>query len=223
MNYTGVIFDLDGTILNTAPDIINACNHTLEKFGYKSVSDEILMSKITSGMTIMLIHAINSQGGKYDENELRGKFRDEFAKFYTENINVYTKTFDGIQELIDSFYKHHIKMAIVTNKYEAMAKKLIANYKFSKQIDLILGCDSCPLSKPDPMPILMAIEKCKMQRDKTIYIGDHLNDILASKNAHISSALALWGYGKNEVDDYQSWGADYLCEKVDDFKRIILS
>ena len=215
-----VIFDLDGTLLDTAPDIIAACNATLTHFKLPPLSEALARTKVTAGMREML--KLGVPDVKAYQDAIEGEMRDYFATYYTEHINVYTHPFPGIIELLQDLEKAQIKVAIVTNKYEHMAQELLQKYPFYEQLALILGCDSVTHSKPHPEPILKTLEHLQIQASQAIYVGDHLNDMLASNAAHTISAAALWGYGGNECGHPSSWHAQYLLPNVAALRALCL-
>lgn len=215
-----VIFDLDGTLLDTAPDIIGACNATLEHFGYDALSYETALTQVTSGMRAMLKLGVPED--KQASADIEGAMRDYFAQYYLKHINVKTKPFAGMTELLCDLESAGIKVAVVTNKYFNMAQKLLAQYDFYHQLSLILGCDSLEHSKPHPEPILKALAQVKVAPYNAIYVGDHLNDIKAANCAKTRSAAALWGYGINECGDVSSWHAHYILPKVSDLRALCL-
>lgn len=217
--YDAVFFDLDGTLMDTAPDIIAACNYTLKKYNLKEQEYEKLLKVVTAGMREMLYHSIPKDiVHNYDvEHEMR----ECFASYYVDNINTYTKPFKGIESLCKKLHDNDIKVAIITNKYIDMANKLMSKFDFAKNIELILGCDSCTHYKPHPEPILKAMEHFKVNSDRTIYVGDHLNDIKAANAANCTSCTALWGYGINECIDVNLWNADLMAKDVDELQSFI--
>lgn len=215
-----VIFDLDGTLLDTAPDIIAACNATLEHFGYQAISYELALTQVTSGMRALLKLGVPDPA--LHEADIEGPMRDYFAQYYLDHINVLTKPFDGMIELLCDLERAGIKVAVVTNKYENMAQKLLAQYDFYPKLSLILGCDSLEHSKPHPEPILKALEHLGVAPYDAVYVGDHLNDIKAANCAKIRSAVALWGYGPNECGTAAHWHAHYLLPTVADLRALCL-
>ncbi len=219
--FDAVLFDLDGTLLDTAPDLIASCNHTLEMFNLPPVEKELLMTKVTAGMREMLKLGIEPQ--KQALYDIDGKMRTTFANYYTEHINDYTRAFDGIEDLIGSLRDNSIKSAVVTNKYEHMALRLMSKFDFATDFELILGCDSTSHSKPHPEPLLKAMESIGVSPDKTLYVGDHLNDIKAARAAGCKSCVALWGYGPNECADPATWNSDYSACDVYALKELIFT
>lgn len=219
MKYKAVLFDLDGTLLDTALDIINACNHTLEKYGYKALDEKLLKTKVTAGMREMLKLGVPKED--HENSGIETYMRDEFASFYKEHICDRTKAFEGIPKLIDDLTKNRIKTAVITNKYHDMATKVLSKFPFSKDFSLVLGCDSLTHSKPHPEPILKALELLKVSQKDALYVGDHLNDIKAANAASCDSVAVLWGYGTNECIDVNLWNATYCVKDINELKKLI--
>ena len=201
--YKAILFDLDGTLLDTAPDLIVACNYTLDRFGYRKLDEKIIRTKVTAGMREMMKLGVPEK--EWDSAHICDR----------------TTEFPGIGELIQTLHKSGIKTAVITNKYYAMAKKVLSKFEFSKNFELILGCDSLTHSKPHPEPILKALEILEIKSEDALYVGDHLNDIRAAIAAKTDSVAVLWGYGQNECADIDSWGATYKAQDVEHLKSII--
>lgn len=219
--FHAVLFDLDGTLLDTAPDLINACNATLEGFGYKQVSAAQLLPQVTSGMRAMLSAAIPPR--LQDPLLIAGKMRDYFAEYYTGHICVDTKPFAGMDELILKLHEHGVKTAVVTNKYYNMAVKLLGKFPLRQGIDLILGGDSCEYAKPHPQPLFQACELLNVKPEDTLYVGDHLNDVMAAKRAGIENCCVTWGYGALECGDPHAWNSDHYVDQAGELCSLIFS
>lgn len=198
MQTKAVLFDLDGTVLDTAPDLIEACSYTLRKYGVNNIDTMKIRQVLTQGMRAMLASCIDKE--EQHNFDIEGQMRDCFAAYYSSNINVKTKPFHHIRELFTQLINKNIKIGIITNKYISMANSLLNNYDFNSHFQLILGGDSLPLAKPDPFPLNFAMEKLNLQSNQIIYVGDHLNDIICANRANVTSALALWGYGAYECN-----------------------
>lgn len=217
--YKAILFDLDGTLLDTAPDLIEACNYTLNKFGYKKLDEKIIRTKVTAGMREML--RLGVPKSQWESAGIETVMRDCFAEYYTEHICDRTKEFEGMSDLIEMLHSHGIKTAVITNKYYEMAKKVLSKFEFSKNFELILGCDSLTHSKPHPEPILKALELLGTKAEESLYVGDHLNDIKAAIASKTDSVAVLWGYGQNECENIDSWGATYKARDVEHLKNLI--
>lgn len=219
LNCKALLWDLDGTLMDTAPDLISACNHTLTSFGLKALNPGLIRTRVTSGMRAMLSLGVpESERSGYD---IEGQMRKTFAEYYTAHINIFTKPFEGIVELCDAAKASGLPMAVITSKYEAMALKLFENYPFTADFKVLLGCDSLPWSKPDPRPLWEALKRLEVSPEDALYVGDHLNDIRAARNAGVRSAAALWGYGQSECGPAENWGADLLVESPGALCRLL--
>lgn len=220
INVKAVLFDLDGTLLDTAPDLIAACNHTLEHFGFAAVDEAIVRTKVTSGMREMMKLGVPQD--KWQSADIEGVMRDYFAQYYINHICDYTEPFPGMLQLLDDLHQADIKLAVITNKYENMALKLLSKFAFAKNLAIVLGCDSLKNYKPHPEPILKTLEHLKLAPFEAVYVGDHLNDIQAANRAKTSSAAALWGYGGKECGDPETWHAKYLLRDVPELRQLVL-
>lgn len=217
--YTSVLFDLDGTLLDTAKDIMAACNYTLNKFNFQSVDESILRTKITAGMRELL--KLGVPQNQWESAGIQTVMRDCFASYYKEHICDKTIEFEGISSLIEELHQNNIKTAVITNKYLDMAQKVLNKFSFSKNFEIILGCDSLKNTKPHPEPLERTMKILNVLPNSTLYVGDHLNDIKAANAAKTDSVIALWGYGKDECPNIDSWGATFKAKNVSELKQII--
>ncbi len=214
MRFKAVLFDLDGTLFDTAPDIMAACNRTLMAFGYEGLDEKVLRPKVGLGMRAMLREAVPAT--RWYETEAGSPMYNYFAKSYTENCAALTHPFAGIEDLILELNKDGIHTGIISNKYRNMINELLTNFPFSKHFEVVLGCDSCKHSKPHPEPILTALKKLNVIPADALYVGDVISDITASKNAGCASCAVKWGYGQYEGDDVSTFGADFIANTPQD-------
>ncbi len=219
--YKSVLFDLDGTLLDTAQDIMAACNYTLDRFNFNTLDKSVLIRKVTAGMREMLKLSVPPE--KWESAGVGTVMRQCFADYYTAHIDVYTKPFLGISELMQELDKNGIKSAVITNKYEHMAKKLLSRFPEFHNLSLILGCDSLTHSKPHPEPLLKAASLLALSPSECLYVGDHKNDILAANAANMDSVIALWGYGIYECEDVNTWGTKFMARDVNALKSLIFA
>lgn len=214
-----VLFDLDGTLLDTAADLAAACNYTLERFGLKALPEKLIRTRVTSGMRAMLSLGIrDSEKSHYD---LEGAMRTCFADYYSAHIADLTKPFPYIEAFCEKASSQGLKLAVITSKYEDMALSVLAKFPLNNTLSLILGCDSTPYSKPDPRPILTALERLSIKPQNAVYIGDHLNDIKAANAAGVTSIAALWGYGESECGSAEDWQAKRLMKSPEELFSLL--
>lgn len=218
MRFDTVLFDLDGTLFDTAPDIYAACNHALEMFGYKGASPERLNAGLPYGMRAMLRLALPR--ADWPKAERGCPMYREFDRSYTENSHVLTRPFPGIAELVGDLVGCGIKTGVVTNKYMHMVEALFAAFPFTKDFDSIVGGDSAPRAKPDPDPIWMAVKECGTTPSRTLYVGDLKSDIVAARNAGVASCAVKWGYGSFTGEPLEEWGAQYEAQSPSDVLKI---
>lgn len=220
LNIKAVIFDLDGTLLDTAADLVASNNATLQHFGFQPITEDLARTKVTSGMREMLKLGVPQD--QWESAGVETTMRDYFYHYYLDHICDYTQPFQGMLKLLDDLKQANIKIAVVTNKYEDMTHKLLKKFPFYNDISLILGCDSLSHSKPHPEPILKTLDVFELAPFEAIYVGDHLNDIKAANQAKTHSAIALWGYGTKECGNPQTWHANFMLEDVAQLHKLVL-
>tara|TARA_Y100000034_G_scaffold133922_1_gene200916 strand:- start:2650 stop:3294 length:645 start_codon:yes stop_codon:yes gene_type:complete len=198
-----VIFDLDGTLLDTTDDLGAALNHVLEINGLAAVSREVYSPAISDGVKALLEVGFGSLLAEFDLARLRQDVLDH----YEANIAVHTDCFDGVPKLIQSLINDDIKVAIMTNKPTFLTLPLVGQISALKEIEVIVCGDTLDEAKPSPKPLLYAAEQLGISSSDCLYVGDAQRDIQAAKAAGMTSACALWGYIPSLEDAY-SWQAD---------------
>ncbi len=214
MRFKAVLFDLDGTLFDTAPDIIACCNRTLYAFGFKALSDERLRPQVGKGMRAMLRQALPSE--RWREAEANSPMYNFFSRSYTENCADLTHPFDGMEQLITSLHELNIHLGVISNKYQNMISALFNNFPFTREFEVVLGGDSCTHSKPHPEPILTALRTLNIMPADALYVGDAMTDVEAAKNAGCHSCAVKWGYAQYEGLDIAKFGADFIAKAPQD-------
>lgn len=209
MRFKAVLFDLDGTLFDTAPDIIASCNRTLNAFGFKSLDEEVLRPKVGLGMRAMLRLALPSD--RWREAEAGGPMYNFFSRSYTENCADLTKPFTAIEPLIKKLHSLDIHLGVISNKYQKMISELFESFAFTREFEVVLGGDSCTHVKPHPEPILTALDKLNIAPADALYVGDALTDIQAAKSAGCASCAVKWGYAQYEGLDIAEFGATFTA------------
>jgi phosphoglycolate phosphatase len=198
-----VIFDLDGTLLNTRDDLGEALNHTLESNGLPIVDKSIYSPAISDGVKALLEVGFKEQLVNFDQQALRQSVLD----YYANNIAVHSHCFDGISHLLAELEHRSIKVGIMTNKPTFLTLPLLEQIETLKNIEVVVCGDTLDEAKPSPKPLLHVAQQLQVSPSTCIYVGDAARDIEAAKAAKMLSAVALWGYVPSEAIA-RSWKAD---------------
>tara|TARA_S200000501_G_scaffold377675_1_gene436920 strand:- start:51 stop:713 length:663 start_codon:yes stop_codon:yes gene_type:complete len=207
-----VLFDLDGTLIDTAPDFLTSLNNILTKYNKENVTADEIRAYISEGSSKLIEFAFNIN----ESHRSFEKFKNEFLSEYKNNLKTKSKLFDGIEKLLNHLDKNQIMYGIVTNKYFEYADPLVKSFTELKNIKIMVCPDHVSISKPDPEGILLACKRLNVSPEKTIYLGDHLNDLKAGILAGTTTIACLYGYS------LQKDGKDLLnCDSVDRAQDII--
>lgn len=188
-----VIFDLDGTLIDTAPDLIDSLNHTIASADLAPVTFDDLTHLVGQGARVMIKRAFELRKVKLEEAETDALF-SIFVEHYRQNMPGKSQPFPGAVECLERLAAAGMTLAICTNKSEALALPLIEALGLSNHFAAITGGDTFAVRKPDAAHIFGTIEKAKATRDHAVMVGDSINDILAAKNAGVPSIGVDFGY-----------------------------
>lgn len=210
-----IIFDLDGTLLDTIEDLANACNYALTTLGYETHEVEKYKTFIGNGR-YKLIERMLPEGNKDIENI--EKALKLFDDYYEKHMIDMTKPYDGIMNMLDNLMDKGIKIAVVSNKPHEFTIEVVKNY-FGNRFEVVYGHMKNTKEKPDPWAVLEVIKKFNVNKDECLYIGDSEIDINTAKNAGVKSVGVEWGFrGKGELE---SAGADYIVNKPEEILEIL--
>jgi phosphoglycolate phosphatase len=214
--YAGIFFDLDGTLADTAPDLVAAANQLLTARHLDPKPYELLRPYASAGARGLLEGAFGINPDHADFPMLR----DEFFSNYEKALLVDSKLFDGIDHLLDQMDAASLPWGIITNKSERFTKPLTELMGLHQRAITTVSGDTTPHSKPHPEPILHAARVSNIDPTKSIYVGDDLRDVLAGKAAGMKTVAAAYGYcGCKEPPE--DWGADYIINSPLDLLQII--
>jgi phosphoglycolate phosphatase len=186
-----ILFDLDGTLVDTAPDLIGAHNHVMKKFGHnpKQLSD--IKSLAGRGAWVMMQRSFKKE---ITNEETKKKMVDEFIKFYAMNIYKESKPIKGIFEFLKWAKSKKISMGVCTNKKEILAVDLLKKIDMYKYFEYVAGADTFEFNKPDPRHLTNVIEIIGGDLKKTIMVGDSEVDANSAHNANLPFVLVKDGY-----------------------------
>jgi len=201
-----VLFDLDGTLVDTAPDLISCLNRALNVHGFEAVATEIIKPFISHGAAAM----INASQPSIDDR-LKADILDAMLTHYQDNIAEHTVFFSGMADTLAAIEAQGLKWGVVTNKRERFTNPLMDALKLTGRAACIVSGDTTANPKPHPEPMLAACKQADVDPKECVYIGDARHDITAGKNAQMKTLAALYGY-INPGDAPETWGADALIE-----------
>jgi len=206
-----VLFDLDGTLLDTAPDLTTALNQTLEHFHLPTVSVSAITPYISYGAAVMIEKSLKQRLPEAQKAEMLTWLLD----YYEQHIAVFTQPYPGMPELLSILEAKGLPWGVVTNKRERMTHPLMQALGLSERAACIICGDTTAYSKPHPEPMLTACRMIAVAPKECLYIGDAQHDITAGKAANMTTLAASYGYLKPN-DQPQDWGADALINHPSD-------
>ena len=199
-----ILFDLAGTLIDTAPDLMHAHNHVMKKFGYPSKSLADLKSSVGKGASAMIGRSIWSQAKKElttINEKVRNKMTDEFISYYGKNILNESKLILGVKDFLNWSKKENISMAVCTNKTEHLAVDLLKKIGIYDYFEYVAGYNTFEYCKPDPRHLTTTIEILDGDKNKSIMIGDSETDANAAKAAEIPIILLKYGYTEKRSEE----------------------
>jgi len=200
-----MIFDFDGTLVDTGTDLINSVNYTLRSLKLEEKSDQKIISFVGDGISKLIERSLGHDNPDYHEEAMR-----IFTEHYAKHLMDKTVLYPHVEDILSKF-ERKIKI-ILTNKRYAFAQAIAGGLGIEKYFEEIIGAGSTPYLKPDRRLIEYLLDKYKARKEQTIIIGDGKNDILAAKNSGILSLAYLNGLGDRNA--LLSLGADYYCEDI---------
>ena len=211
-----IVFDLDGTLLNTLEDLKDSVNYDLERQGFPLRDLNEIRSFVGNGIRLLMERAVPES---IDNETFEICFKD-FCDYYKIHMEDKTVPYDGINEMLTNIKKAGFKTAIVTNKADFAAQDLCKRM-FGKNIDFVVGSSDDRPNKPAPDGVFYALEKLDSKIENTVFVGDADTDILTAKNANLPSIGVLWGFRDREV--IEEAGAEYIVESVNDLQKLLIS
>ena len=203
-----VLFDLDGTLLHTAPDLTTALNKALAHFNFPEVSVNTITPYISYGAAVMIDTALEQEVPE----TIKAEILVWLLNYYENHIADKTELYTGMAELLTSLETMGIPWGVVTNKRERMTHPLMQALNLTERSACIICGDTTAYSKPHPEPMLTACRQIQVSPEECLYIGDAEHDITAGKAANMKTLAATYGYLKPD-DKPQDWGADALIHQ----------
>ncbi len=194
MKYDAILFDLDGTLLNTLDDLRDSVNYVMETMGYPTHSLEAIRSFVGNGIRNLMIHAT-------PDGESNPRFEEGFKLFqeyYLTHNQIKTRPYDGIMDMLDALQKRQMPMAIVTNKNQPTVDVLLRDV-FDGLVPFAIGDNGIRERKPSAEPVLEAIRRLNIENGHVLYVGDSEVDAATAKAAGIDLVLCSWGFREKSL------------------------
>ena len=217
-----ILFDLDGTLADTAPDLMMAHNHVMKKFGYNTKSIDEIKEYVGKGAAVMIGRSVWGEArkelSKITDKKIKKEMVEEFLLFYKKNIVVKSKLINGVYEFLKWAKSNNISMGVCTNKQENLAVDFLKKIKIYDFFEYVAGRNTFDYCKPDPRHLTSTIEIMNGDIRKSLMIGDSENDADAAKSAGIPMILLEDGYTEKKIDQIHH---DHLIKDFIGIEKII--
>ena len=217
-----ILFDLDGTLVDTAPDLMKAHNHVMKKFGYKTKTTDEIRTIVGKGARTLIGRSIWGQAkkefSKIEDQNVKDEMVKEFIDYYGKNIINESKLINGVEEFLKWCSSKKISMGVCTNKQEHLAIDLLKKIKIYNYFEYVAGGNTFEVCKPDPKHLTNIVEILNGDLKKTLMIGDSENDTIPAKEASIPVILLDNGYTEKNVSEIYY---DHLVEDFVGIEKIV--
>lgn len=211
-----VIFDLDGTLLNTIDDLGTATNHALKECGFPEHNIHSYPKMVGNGVTRLIERALPEDER---DSETVERVRECFKEYYNEHKTDFTQPYPGIHEMLRELCSLGVKVAVASNKYQAAVTALINHYFPDISWQVVEGQKEGVPTKPDPSIVFEILAKCPTRKSKVLYVGDSGVDMETARRACVDSCGVTWGF--RPVKELKDNHADNIAESPDDIIRIV--
>lgn len=215
MKYKAVLFDMDGTVLNTLDDLTDSMNHALTQFGFPEITTAHAASVLGNGAGYFLDNSIPEGTPR----ELRDQILAEYAPWYDAHCQIKTAPYPGIAALMEKLRQAGIKLAVISNKQDSAVKPLAAQH-FPGLLDFAVGESATVRRKPDPDAVLTALKALGVRREESIYIGDTEVDLQTAENAGTDCAAVTWGF--RTAQQLKTLGAKHIFDSAEELGAFLL-
>ena len=205
-----VIFDLDGTLIDSRMDITNALNYALEPYSFAQLSVEETVKMIGEGITRLIEELVGER-----DTPMKVDITERFLAYYTQHILDYTKEYPGVRDTLETLNSY--QKAVISNKKESLSRRVLDGLGLLHYFSVIIGSDTTPQRKPSPVPILKVLSELHVQPRQAVIVGDSNYDVDAGKAAGITPVAVTYGYRPREVIAH----ADFLIDRMADLVPLL--
>lgn len=213
-NFKCVIFDLDGTLIDSGPDLASSLNYVLRKQGFEDVKPSILGGLVGGGAEMMIRKGFDHIQAKIDEKKVQ-TYIYQFLEFYYNNCTNQTKLYEGVEKTLEYLKKRNIKVCLCTNKKQYLTDKIIKEFKLENYFDFILGSSEKFEMKPSVQMLEFCSQKLQINSsEQCVMIGDSDNDIIPANKLNMTSIYVRYGYGELSKDLFASYEVNEIKEII---------
>jgi len=214
-----ICFDLDGTLVNSVPDLRLSLNAMLDELSLPHVNDLVVKTWVGDGIPKMVERCLLHVNGSESSQELFANAVSIFDKYYQQFLNTESGLYPAVKSTLFKLQNKGYKIALITNKAEKFLPELLAYFGIDRCFDLLLGGDTLARNKPDPMQVEYACEHFNINALQTVMVGDSRNDILAGQNAKVSTIALTYGY--NFGEPIAQINPDYIVNHFDELLTLL--
>ena len=217
MPVEALIFDLDGTLVDTAPDLMAATNYIMALEGRPAVSEAQIRQFVGHGAMDLIKRGLAATGTVPDDVRLK-ILHGQFLDYYGDNIATHSLLFDGLVPLLDKAAERGLKMGVCTNKVEGLSYKLLDEIGIAKYFTAVVGGDTLPIMKPDPEPYFEVARRLGVDASRSMMFGDSETDIRTAQNAGVPVIAVSFGYTNQHVSHFKP---DHVIDHYDEAWPIV--
>ncbi|MEM9303918.1 MAG: HAD-IA family hydrolase [Pseudomonadota bacterium] len=217
MKLDSVLFDLDGTLIDTAGDMAAACNALRIEEGLEPVDPALIRPHVSRGSV-----GVISVGMPPAEDSVTAGWRERFLELYRERLTDSSTLFEGMERVLTLIESRRRCWGVVTNKPGWLAEPLLEALGLTERCCAVVSGDTLAQRKPHPAPLLHAMDQCGVAAERCLYVGDDVRDIIAAHAAGARSAAALWGYIAPDQNPEQ-WGAHHSLDDLAALETLLLT
>lgn len=209
-----VLFDLDGTLVDTAPDMAHSLNLLLEEQGKAPMDHNLIRPHVSNGSLALVRLGFGDQLSEAQTEQLKQRY----LQIYQDNIHINSCLFEGMEQLLNELESNGMKWGVVTNKPSWLTEPLLKSMGLAERSACMVSGDTLSERKPHPAPMFHACEIIGVPANECVYIGDAQRDVEAGKNASMKTIIARYGY-IGDWEDIESWGADAVIDSPEEIQQ----